>query len=128
MRPSGSRSTQSISIHAPVKGATVAFYVLADLSVISIHAPVKGATIDGRRWLTRVMISIHAPVKGATCRTPATSRPRSHFNQRSREGSDLTSVWSPYRCTYLNPRSHEGSDNDVQNTVYGYIQFQSTLP
>ena len=34
---------------------------------ISIHAPVKGATIFCWRSLTGAIISIHAPVKGATC-------------------------------------------------------------
>ena len=33
---------------------------------ISIHAPVKGATVCGRTWGPYSDISIHAPVKGAT--------------------------------------------------------------
>ena len=78
-----------ISIHAPVKGATIVQVHPRVVPVISIHAPVKGAT--GRRsfrsWNTRYFnprtrvgcyvvyireqglqkpISIHAPVKGAT--------------------------------------------------------------
>ena len=57
-----------ISIHAPVKGATIERNE-ADIKtlIISIHAPVKGATydIDGSLYRIR-QISIHAPVKGAT--------------------------------------------------------------
>ena len=33
---------------------------------ISIHAPVKGATLDGHLLRLDRRISIHAPVKGAT--------------------------------------------------------------
>ena len=36
------------------------------LLLISIHAPVKGATIIIRDVLGQYRISIHAPVKGAT--------------------------------------------------------------
>ena len=35
---------ESISIHAPVKGATVFFLRSRRRALISIHAPVKGAT------------------------------------------------------------------------------------
>ncbi len=34
--------------------------------VVSIHAPVKGATIYSKRIVGTVDVSIHAPVKGAT--------------------------------------------------------------
>ena len=56
-----------ISIHAPVKGATVRRMPAVLLAIISIHAPVKGATATvGLRRLAWQAISIHAPVKGAT--------------------------------------------------------------
>jgi len=35
-----------ISIHAPVKGATLLFFDLRIICQISIHAPVKGATVE----------------------------------------------------------------------------------
>ena len=63
-------------------------------TVISIHAPVKGATI----WTLLDMpatgeISIHAPVKGATrIVVPPCSRP-SYFNPRTREGCDFAFPW-----------------------------------
>ena len=56
----------SISIHAPVKGATtVPIYIILNV-VISIHAPVKGATLSTPKEFKPSIISIHAPVKGAT--------------------------------------------------------------
>ena len=56
---------------------------------ISIHAPVKGATIPAFLRSMTGRISIHAPVKGATYRhrrRPTTNR---YFNPRTREGCDL---------------------------------------
>ena len=56
-----------ISIHAPVKGATGAQCRDHQHSHrISIHAPVKGATRECRVVIEGEVISIHAPVKGAT--------------------------------------------------------------
>ena len=43
---------------------------VAGLSLISIHAPVKGATLQLHPPVRRHVISIHAPVKGATCLIP----------------------------------------------------------
>ena len=106
----------TISIHAPVKGATHPVQRQAHTKGISIHAPVKGATGHGYahaaahahfnprsregsdvtltiRYNRDGSISIHAPVKGATRTTIRTMTPISHFNPRSREGSDqLSSV------------------------------------
>ena len=56
----------SVSIHAPVGGATLAVELLSDLLIVSIHAPVGGAT-------------------GAV-RMPLSSRCR--FNSRARRGRD----------------------------------------
>ena len=55
---------------------------------ISIHAPVKGATIIIRDVLGQYRISIHAPVKGATLTGWTRTKPHRDFNPRSREGSD----------------------------------------
>ena len=59
-------SLRIISIHAPVKGATVCQPEVAVNGRISIHAPVKGATEGGDGIVECWDISIHAPVKGAT--------------------------------------------------------------
>ena len=62
-----------ISIHAPVKGATVKRAVRLVAVQISIHAPVKGATGGmNNMTMTHYDISIHAPVKGATSPTRKT--------------------------------------------------------
>ena len=37
-------NTDTVSIHAPVKGATAIQYIQDMAHVVSIHAPVKGAT------------------------------------------------------------------------------------
>ena len=86
-----------VSIHAPVKGATVeGVHILfpsfcfnpraregrdvdarhdGRAALVSIHAPVKGATVLGVAAMRHERVSIHAPVKGATTgvalRTPA---------------------------------------------------------
>ena len=56
----------TISIHAPVKGATRVLPQVVGEIIISIHAPVKGATPLAHRPPGKRRISIHAPVKGAT--------------------------------------------------------------
>ncbi|BAL68720.1 hypothetical protein SMULJ23_0386 [Streptococcus mutans LJ23] len=69
MRQSKSRHNHCpkfISIHAPVKGATIDGNQVYETLKISIHAPVKGATTVPIDFLEHVTISIHAPVKGAT--------------------------------------------------------------
>ena len=81
----------SVSIHAPVKGATIAVAdaECSELSV-SIHAPVKGATCAAAHNPAIVeYVSIHAPVKGATFDRTWRRWSRSSFNPRAREGRDM---------------------------------------
>ena len=60
-----------VSIHAPVRGATVLVVdVLAQVGV-SIHAPVRGATAYEACKECRKTVSIHAPVRGATDKSKA---------------------------------------------------------
>ena len=77
---------------------------------ISIHAPVKGATVDVFDTIHLQPISIHAPVKGATPAKPGFYKDTLDFNPRSREGSDRTTDDQRSQCRYFNPRSREGSD------------------
>ena len=58
------------------------------LLLISIHAPVKGATVYGWSGGVDLSISIHAPVKGATSGHAVQLKRERDFNPRSREGSD----------------------------------------
>ena len=99
-----------ISIHAPVRGATLLQKGGCLNMAISIHAPVRGATVkelceivwgefqstlprgERRVFLCHVTdnrsISIHAPARGATKQAAAPFRNCSYFNPRSREWSD----------------------------------------
>ena len=49
-----------------MKGATRSVSAVVLLLIVSIHAPVKGATLRRLRHRHHVLVSIHAPVKGAT--------------------------------------------------------------
>ena len=60
--------------------------------IVSIHAPVKGATIKRRRQHGKAMVSIHAPVKGATRWNLLCWTSRRRFNPRPREGGDFYDV------------------------------------
>ena len=82
------QDTILISIHAPVKGATL-FKLDGLLSNrISIHAPVKGAT--NRLWneVEKIEFQSTLPWRERLKRLRSTRNP-SNFNPRSREGSDF---------------------------------------
>ena len=86
VRPSG--GNLGISIHAPVWGATTLFLKELHDRLISIHAPVWGATFL-KRWLYLIFeISIHAPVWGATLIACAKFCSNANFNPRTRMGCD----------------------------------------
>ena len=55
-----------VSIHAPMKGATVLQFFVMTLLLVSIHAPMKGATCWDAKNRYGLPVSIHAPMKGAT--------------------------------------------------------------
>ena len=59
---------------------------------VSIHAPVKGATNHAGARLHPVVVSIHAPVKGATVMLLPEESGTMCFNPRSREGSDNSRI------------------------------------
>ena len=82
-------STFAVSIHAPVRGATI--YRKDSLSFqvsVSIHAPVRGATYVYQMDRGTSFVSIHAPVRGATSSSATWPWPRNCFNPRAREGRD----------------------------------------
>ena len=87
-------SISLISIHAPAKGATAQETGISVDTLISIHAPAKGATIQYFFRLGIKEISIHAPAKGATVFKINGIFDFINFNPRSREGSDLTGLFS----------------------------------
>jgi hypothetical protein len=70
-----------VSIHAPVKEATVVVVLLRWVTVVSIHAPVKEATLVRAGGFVLGGVSIHSPVKEAT--RPALGGPIDHGEFRS---------------------------------------------
>ena len=56
----------TVSIHAPTKGATLLVCHFSVNPYVSIHAPTKGATTRCLYSLIFSSVSIHAPTKGAT--------------------------------------------------------------
>ena len=55
-----------VSIHAPTRGATAAYFRRLGWSVVSIHAPTRGATANRGHKCPAGVVSIHAPTRGAT--------------------------------------------------------------
>ena len=118
---------------------------------VSIHAPVWGATLDVYNHIILERVSIHAPVWGATKRLCSLRLYRISFNPRSRMGSDApgtVTTTSPSEVSIHAPVwgatiSHQGpfcNDRGFQSTLpYGErpsgqvyrkegFMFQSTLP
>ena len=118
-RPCGARRRRKplasgcdqVSIHAPVRGATIPIPLSTASSMrfqstrpcgarqrqsgrvqgpdhVSIHAPVRGATNGGSNPPPSIGVSIHAPVRGATHRPPHPGERALCFNPRARAGRD----------------------------------------
>ena len=123
--------------------------LLRKILIISIHAPAKGATMAFAIFWKSSSISIHAPAKGATILQTSPIRTSPHFNPRSREGSDCNRRKCKKSDRDFNPRSREGSDvGDApfspgarisihapakgatfsNAVVFRKVGFQSTLP
>ena len=118
----------SISIHAPAKGATEKSFRRFIFPGISIHAPAKGATAKIRTAADGMAISIHAPAKGATYliqRGKFVEVPfQSTLPRRERPG---LAARLPGKLDF-NPRSREGSDPNNWFRYFSAGVFQSTLP
>ena len=135
---STSTSMNTISIHAPTRGATYNGSVANGLSGISIHAPTRGATWWGVVCTSTINISIHAPTRGATCNSirplciyefqstlPREERLHAiHFfhalqifqSTLPREERPLSGVFIKSVINF-NPRSHERSDGVAPATI-----------
>ena len=57
---------QSVSIHAPARGATYWIKCQEPFFIVSIHAPARGATKMQAEEQEAKRVSIHAPARGAT--------------------------------------------------------------
>ena len=108
-RPAGSAALapwNTVSIHAPARGATSWSAERASEVRVSIHAPARGATPLAEVITLGMEVSIHAPARGAT---------------------DEAGV-PPLYLPCFNPRSRAGSDQEVVVTAPPVQLFQSTLP
>ena len=95
---------------------------------VSIHAPARGATSPVPAYFMCSFVSIHAPARGATNRSNPFIFPVSSFNPRSRTGSDLHEHNEHNHSKSFNPRSRTGSDLTSFHITFQHPLFQSTLP
>ena len=56
----------SVSTHAPARGATMMVAQTALNRLVSTHAPARGATLMINALKARIRVSTHAPARGAT--------------------------------------------------------------
>ena len=63
----------TVSIHAPTRGATDVYANFADYYRVSIHAPTRGATFEESFGKLTDTVSIHAPTRGATAQETSAS-------------------------------------------------------
>jgi len=96
---------------------------------VSIHAPVKGATLLFRLWF--LSISRFNPRAREGRDRPRRRYTNTHrrFNPRAREGRDRPRWWLS-RCgaRRFNPRAREGRDAAGVFQGIGNVMFQSTRP
>ena len=118
-----------VSIHAPTKGATASFACSISPHHVSIHAPTKGATQHNELYQSGLPVSIHAPTKGATGLMASEGGQREvsiHAPTKGATGTIQSNESIPRSC--FNPRSHEGSDLCSEVLPAADPMFQSTLP
>ena len=97
------------------------------LQSISIHAPARGATSVTELLLIPVIFQSTLP-RGERRQKIICKRREHNFNPRSREGSDVIFLPSSPFIPNFNPRSREGSDcKNTQTTniisVYFYLYY-----
>ena len=102
-----------ISIHAPAKGATQSRPFSAAICLFQSTLPRRERLIFPLPVIFMYGISIHAPAKGATMLSLTFCVVYSHFNPRSREGSDIYAFSFTTSISDFNPRSREGSDIQI---------------
>ena len=76
-------------------------------TTISIHAPMWGATRCFRTWSDCCDISIHAPMWGATAESARQTLHYGNFNPRTCTRCDAFCKSCRFRYTYFNPRTHK---------------------
>ena len=97
-------------------------------NTISIHAPTRGATPSRRISRSMMPISIHAPTRGATTFPPARYGHPGRFQSTLPQGERLKNSVGNRLGMNFNPRSHKGSDPVAWMPLPVPYIFQSTLP
>ena len=140
-RPCGARQPSSergaghisVSIHAPMRGATANDSDFAISSCVSIHAPMRGATMSNEQkyiygWFQSTRpcgarpsvakdscqnedVSIHAPMRGATRTDRKGEGEAESFNPRAHAGRDSPGCLPESTGSRFNPRAHAGRDS-----------------
>ena len=76
----------------------------------------------------KTVISIHAPTRGATSDSAVFAATMAEFQSTLPRGERHMKEWIIHIPGNFNPRSHEGSDTNLQEWSALLILFQSTLP
>ena len=119
----------SVSIHAPVRGATFeSDQLIIDHAMVSIHAPVRGATDPPYMQYAVTMFQFTLPCGERLSAGTTIIRIHLSFNSRSRAGSDGPSckVSSFHGVSIHAPV--RGATEDVLIVAYFDRMFQFTLP
>ena len=103
----------TVSIHAPTKGATCCCNFSSIFELVSIHAPTKGATFSSFRITPYSAVSIHAPTKGATDMGLYQESGRRFQSTLPRRERLKRCCHLSFLSASFNPRSHEGSDTGL---------------
>ena len=109
----------SVSIHAPARGATIAYGYVKRADVVSIHAPARGATVGFCEIDPFCQFQSTHP-RGVRRRQTHQNLRRGGFNPRTREGCDWQTVDVAAHLSRFNPRTREGCDFD-SDCLYHYL-------
>ena len=100
-----------VSIHAPARGATLAYQKLKPLKRVSIHAPARGATVIGDiAGIATVLFQSTHPRGVRRLSAKLARARRTCFNPRTREGCDPAMLQFCMVAAGFNPRTREGCD------------------
>ncbi len=122
------RFGKNVSIHAPVRGATVDSQLAGSVSGVSIHAPVRGATHTNPRKTKMRKVSIHAPVRGATSLLFGCLDTLDSFNPRPRAGGDVISDKCEGHQWRFQSTPPCGGRRSIRWIIGDECWFQSTPP
>ena len=98
------------------------------MNTVSIHAPARGATLKKCQKSLDFFVSIHAPARGATPLCPDCCYQRASFNPRTRTGCDIPiTAYFPSLLSFQSTHPH-GVRRFPGDGIMRQKQFQSTHP